>query len=64
MSRKNSKADSASGESRLKRYVEIEKVSGKEGSHPAVKALHERPATRSGSAKVREYARIERGQEA
>lgn len=49
-------------DTRLKRYTDIEKTSGGEGSSSAAKTVHERPATRSG-ARVREYARIERGGE-
>lgn len=49
---------------RLKNYVEVEKTHGEEGSHPAVKALHERPAERNKSSKMREYTRIERGRTA
>lgn len=48
---------------RLKNYVKVEKVMGAEGSHPATRALHERPAGRSETARLREYARIERGRE-
>ncbi|MCV2873992.1 hypothetical protein OEZ71_16980 [Defluviimonas sp. WL0050] len=46
---------------RLKNFVEVEKTHGEEGSHPAAKALHERPVERNNSAKLREYFRIERG---
>lgn len=53
-----------SGGSRLRRFVEIEKAHGAEGSHPATRALHERAPDRDDGAKVREYARIERGREA
>ncbi len=49
---------------RLKRFVEIERTRGEEGSHPATRALHERPAERDDGTKVREYARIERGRTA
>jgi hypothetical protein len=46
---------------RLKNYVVLERCTGEEGSHPATRALHERPASRSEAARMREYARIERG---
>jgi hypothetical protein len=49
---------------RLKNYVEVERSSGEEGSHPATRALHERPASRSETTRMREYARIERGRTA
>lgn len=48
---------------RLKRFVEIERAHGEEGSHPSARALHERAKKRDDGAKVREYARIERGRE-
>lgn len=46
---------------RLKNFVRVEKTMGEEGSHPAARALHERPAERNESARLREFARIERG---
>jgi hypothetical protein len=46
---------------RLKNFIEVEKAQGAEGSHPATKAVHERPAERDDAAKLREYSRIERG---
>ncbi|MCA0271243.1 MAG: hypothetical protein LCH69_04150 [Proteobacteria bacterium] len=46
---------------RLKNFVRVEKISGEEGSHPATRALHERPAERTDSARLREFARIDRG---
>lgn len=46
---------------RLKNYVRVERDSGGEGSHPSSRAVHERPAERSDSARLREFARIERG---
>ena len=46
---------------RLKNFVELEKARGEEGTHPASKALHERPVERDKSSKLREYTRIERG---
>jgi hypothetical protein len=49
---------------RLKNFVELERAHGEAGSHPAAKALHERPVTRDKSSKLREYVRIERGETA
>lgn len=46
---------------RLKHFVELEKSHGEEGSHPASRALHERPVERDTSSKLRQYTRIERG---
>lgn len=46
---------------RLKNFVRVERETGEEGSHPAARAVHERPAERSDSARLREFARIERG---
>lgn len=64
MSRPAADRRASSGGSRLRRFIEIEKTQGAEGSHPAARALHERPAERDDGAKVREYARIERGRTA
>ncbi|WP_413874238.1 hypothetical protein [Albidovulum sp.] len=61
MSRPAADRRTSSEGSRLKRFVEIERTRGEEGSHPATRALHERAAARDDSTKVREYARIERG---
>ncbi len=47
---------------RLKNYVEVERTTGEEGSHRATRSVHERPASRSDTARLREYARIERGE--
>jgi hypothetical protein len=46
---------------RLKNYLAVERSAGEEGSHPATRVLHERPADRSATARLREFARIERG---
>lgn len=46
---------------RLKNFVRVERETGEEGRHPAARALHERPAERSEAARLREFARIERG---
>jgi len=64
MSRPAADRRTSSEGSRLKRFVEIERTQGSEGSHPAAGALHERPAERDDGTKVREYARIERGRTA
>lgn len=52
------------GNSRLKRFAEIERAHGPEGSHPAAKALHGRPTDRSEASRMRQFARIDRGQTA
>ena len=50
---------------RAKAFAEIERQQGAEGSHPAAKALHRRPAERAEADKrVEEYTRIEKGREA
>ncbi|KAB2886979.1 MAG: hypothetical protein F9K34_00055 [Albidovulum sp.] len=64
MSRPAADRRTSSEGSRLKRFIEIEKAQGAEGSHPAARALHERAAERDDGTKVREYARIERGRTA
>lgn len=46
---------------RLKKFVAVERTLGEEGSHPATRALHERPASRDSALRLREFARIERG---
>jgi hypothetical protein len=64
MSRPAADRRTSSEGSRLKRFVEIERALGEEGSHPATRALHEHAAARDDGTKVREYARIERGRTA
>ena len=49
---------------RARHFAEVERSQGDEGSHPAAKAAHERPQTRSDGTRLKEYTRIERGQEA
>ncbi|SPH23630.1 hypothetical protein DEA8626_02696 [Defluviimonas aquaemixtae] len=49
---------------RLKNFIEVEKNSGEEGTHPASKALSERPVKRAEAKRLREYVRIERGHKA
>ncbi len=49
---------------RMKHYVEVEKGQGESGTHPASKALYERPVDRNEAARVREFVRIERGRTA
>ncbi|MDB6453914.1 hypothetical protein [Falsirhodobacter sp. 20TX0035] len=54
-----------SDDSRLKRYTEIAKTQGEEGSHPSTVAVHRRPAERGdGTRRTEHFARIERGREA
>lgn len=50
-------------DSRLKRYIAIEKR-GEDGSSKAVRILHSRPALREDASRLREYTRIERGETA
>ncbi|WP_347311834.1 hypothetical protein [Defluviimonas sp. SAOS-178_SWC] len=57
-------SDSAADNSRLKHFVEVEKTHGAEGTNPAAKKVHERPAERDEGARLREYTRIERGRTA
>ena len=50
---------------RTEHFAQVERQSGEEGSHPATKALHRRPAERSKTdPRVPEYTRIEKGREA
>ena len=46
---------------RLKNYVAFERTAGDAGTHPATRAVHGRPSSRSGAVRLREFARIERG---
>jgi hypothetical protein len=48
-------------DSRIKRYTQIELAQQPDGSHPAAKALHKRPATREDATRMRAYTRIEKG---
>ncbi len=47
---------------RLKNYLAVERASG-ETRHPAVRELHERAATRDEVVRMREFLRIERGEQ-
>ncbi|MFZ5708770.1 MAG: hypothetical protein ACOY4T_03660 [Pseudomonadota bacterium] len=46
---------------RVRRFAEIERRQGDEGSHPAARALHSRPATRDGAARMIRFVRVDRG---
>ena len=46
---------------RVRRFAEIERMQGEEGAHPAARALHARPATRDGAARMLRFVRVERG---
>lgn len=47
---------------RVEHYVEIERTSGDEGSHPASKEIAKRPVERpEKSRRTKEYVRIEKG---
>lgn len=50
--------------SRARRFAEVERRSGAEGSHPAAQAVHRRPADRTAGKRTEEFVRIERGGEA
>ena len=65
MSRHPTDHRAPSGGNRMKRFAEVERASGQEGSHPAAQALNRRPASRAETnIKVEEFIRIERGQSA
>lgn len=65
MSRHPVDHQSPSDGTRTEQFLDIERQSGEEGSHPAAKALHRRPADRSKTdPRVEEYTRIEKGREA
>jgi len=64
MTRRDDVMSGPSASERLRRFVQIDRTEGAEGSHPAARATHERPQTRSDAARVREYTRIERGRTA
>jgi hypothetical protein len=49
---------------RVKNFVNVEKLSGDEGSHPASKKLAKRGVERSDTRRMQEYLRIERGHKA
>jgi hypothetical protein len=54
----------AASEDRLAQFTRIEIARSPEGSHPAARTLHERPATRTGSGRLQRYLKIEKGVEA
>lgn len=54
----------AASPSRAERFAEIERRSGEEGSHPAAQKAHQQPKARSESARLKEFARVERGDKA
>jgi hypothetical protein len=58
--------DHHDGESRKRagRFSGIERKTSAEGSHPAAKQLHRRPKTRTDGARLKAFARVERGAEA
>lgn len=49
---------------RARRFVEVERRLGEEGSHPASQALTRRPKDHDNARRVQEFLRIERGVEA
>ncbi len=46
---------------RKRNFWALEWRNGSDGPHPAVRALHERPAERDSARKVAEFLRIDRG---
>jgi hypothetical protein len=46
------------------RFLEIEKRTGEEGTHPATRAIHSRQADSSMTRRIAEFLRIERGRTA
>ena len=48
---------------RAERFSEIERQHRDEGSHPAAKAAHRQPKDRAEGTRMKEFARIERGDE-
>lgn len=55
---------SAASPSQAERFAEIERRSGGEGTHPAAQKAHQQPKVRSEGARLKEYARVERGDKA
>lgn len=49
---------------RARRFLEVERKLGDEGSHPATQTLARRPKDRDDARRVQEFLRIERGVEA
>lgn len=56
-------ADRKSGRSTTlaRRFAEVERAQGAEGSHPATKAVVSRPRTAASGRRIVEFARIARG---
>jgi hypothetical protein len=50
--------------SRPERFAEIERKQAAEGSHPATKSVLKRPKDRAEGTRLKEYARVERGDKA
>ncbi|MEZ5731796.1 MAG: hypothetical protein R3D97_05675 [Paracoccaceae bacterium] len=61
MSRHVADRQSETESGRLKHFAEVERQHRPDGSHPALRQLHERPADREGAGRLREFTRIERG---
>ena len=49
--------------SRPERFAEIERKRAAEGSHPATKAVLKRPKARTEGTRLKEFSRVERGDE-
>jgi hypothetical protein len=50
--------------SRAERFAEIDRKTAPEGSHKAAQAAHRQPKDRAKGARLKEFARVERGEEA
>ena len=50
--------------SRAERFAEIARKTGPDGAHAAVKEVLKRPKARSDAARLTQFTRIERGEEA
>lgn len=47
---------------RVKNFLQLDRATiPAEGSHAAVRQLHQRPETREGTARIRNFLRIEKG---
>ena len=53
----------AASPSRAKRFVETERRTAPEGSHPTAQKAHRQPKDRADGARLKEYTRVERGED-
>ena len=49
---------------RMKQFLEIERKSGADGANPAAKVVHRQTLTRVAGKRLKEFARIDRGETA